>query len=226
VLGEAAPLTRDHAASSIREAGERAKLGQVTPHVLRRTTGTALSEARVPEAAVAAIMGHSLEVFHRAGVADLGACPARESANRESFPVVVHGSAAVCSSASIEFHRDRVVFNAFTSRRTSYAELVKRLTLRDNVGTDYTLQPFDEIDDQLIATGCARKLVTKRVTTMNLCPFGGRADACSIGRTSVSHQQRTVRSERWCRAPLVRQSAAQTMDRRGSQWTSLDGAER
>jgi integrase len=36
----------------------------VTPHVLRRTTGTALSEAWVPEAAAAAIMGHSLEVFH------------------------------------------------------------------------------------------------------------------------------------------------------------------
>jgi integrase len=36
----------------------------VTPHVLRRTTGTALSEARVPEAAAAAMMGHSLEVFH------------------------------------------------------------------------------------------------------------------------------------------------------------------
>jgi integrase len=35
----------------------------VTPHTLRRTTGTALSEARVPEAA-AAMMGHSLEVFH------------------------------------------------------------------------------------------------------------------------------------------------------------------
>jgi integrase len=39
-----------------------------TPHVLRRTTGTALSEARVPEAAAAAMMGHSLEVFDRAYV--------------------------------------------------------------------------------------------------------------------------------------------------------------
>lgn len=58
------PLSRHNAARSIREAGERAKLGHVTPHVLRRTTGTALSEARVPEAAAAAFMGHSLEVFH------------------------------------------------------------------------------------------------------------------------------------------------------------------
>ena len=58
------PLSRHNAARSIREAGEMANLGHVTPHVLRRTTGTALSEARVPEAAAAAIMGHSLEVFH------------------------------------------------------------------------------------------------------------------------------------------------------------------
>ena len=36
----------------------------MTPHVLRRTTGTALSEARVPEAAAAAMLGHSIEVFH------------------------------------------------------------------------------------------------------------------------------------------------------------------
>lgn len=34
------------------------------PHTLRRTKGTALSEARVPKAAAAAMMGHSLEVFH------------------------------------------------------------------------------------------------------------------------------------------------------------------
>ncbi|MBA2425007.1 MAG: site-specific integrase [Actinobacteria bacterium] len=58
------PLSRHNARRSIREAGEKAKLGHVTPHVLRRTTGTALSEARVPEAAAAAMMGHSLEVFH------------------------------------------------------------------------------------------------------------------------------------------------------------------
>jgi integrase len=62
------PLSRHNARRSIREAGDRAKLGHVTPHVLRRTTGTALSEARVPEAAAAAIMGHSLEVFHRSYV--------------------------------------------------------------------------------------------------------------------------------------------------------------
>jgi integrase len=57
------PLSQHNAARTIREAGERAKLGHVTPHVLRRTTGTALSEARVPAAAAAAMMGHSLEVF-------------------------------------------------------------------------------------------------------------------------------------------------------------------
>lgn len=50
--------------STANDAGERAKLGNVTPHVLRRTTGTVLSEAIVPEAAAAAIMGHSIEVFH------------------------------------------------------------------------------------------------------------------------------------------------------------------
>lgn len=53
---------------SVVEAGVRAKLGHVILHVLRRTTGSALSEARVPEAASTAIMGHSLEVFHRAHV--------------------------------------------------------------------------------------------------------------------------------------------------------------
>jgi hypothetical protein len=36
----------------------------VTPHTLRRSTGTALSEVRVPEAAAAAMMEHSLVVFH------------------------------------------------------------------------------------------------------------------------------------------------------------------
>lgn len=58
------PLSRHNASRTIREAGDRAKLGHVTPHVLRRTTGTALSEARVPEGEAAAMMGHSLEVFH------------------------------------------------------------------------------------------------------------------------------------------------------------------
>jgi integrase len=62
------PLSRYNASRSIREAARRAKLGHVTPHVLRRTTGTALSEARVPEAAAAAFMGHSLAVFHAAYV--------------------------------------------------------------------------------------------------------------------------------------------------------------
>jgi integrase len=58
------PLSRHNAARTIREAGQDAQLGHVTPHVLRRTTGTALSEARVPEAAAAAMMGHAVEVFH------------------------------------------------------------------------------------------------------------------------------------------------------------------
>jgi integrase/recombinase XerD len=58
------PLSRHNAARSIRKAGERARLGNVTPHVLRRTLGTALSEAGVPVAAAAAILGHSVEVNH------------------------------------------------------------------------------------------------------------------------------------------------------------------
>ena len=58
------PLSRHDARRSITQAGEEAKLGHVTPHTLRRSTGTALSEARVPEAAAVAIIGHSLEVFH------------------------------------------------------------------------------------------------------------------------------------------------------------------
>jgi hypothetical protein len=48
--------------------------------------------------------------------------------------------------ASIEFRSDRVIFSVFTSRRTSYRELAERLTLRDGLGTDYTMQPFDDID--------------------------------------------------------------------------------
>jgi integrase len=58
------PLSRHNAARTIREAGERAKLGNVTPHMLRRTLGTALSRAGVDVAAAAAIMGHSTEVNH------------------------------------------------------------------------------------------------------------------------------------------------------------------
>jgi integrase len=61
------PLSRHNARRSIREVGERAKLGHVTPHTLRRTTGTALSAARVPEAA-AAILGHAIETYHAAYV--------------------------------------------------------------------------------------------------------------------------------------------------------------
>ena len=62
------PLSRHNAARTIREAGERAKLGNVTPHVLRRTTGTALAETRVPEAAAAAMLGHAIETYHAAYV--------------------------------------------------------------------------------------------------------------------------------------------------------------
>lgn len=47
---------------------------------------------------------------------------------------------------SIEFHPDRVVFRVYTSRPTPFAELSERLTFRDNLGTEYAMQPFDEID--------------------------------------------------------------------------------
>jgi integrase len=62
------PIGRHNARRSIREAGKKAKLGHVTPHVLRRTTGTALLEAGVPVATAAAILGHSVQVNHRAYV--------------------------------------------------------------------------------------------------------------------------------------------------------------
>ncbi|CAN5151397.1 site-specific integrase [soil metagenome] len=63
------PLSRHNAARSIRDAGARAKLGEnVTPHVLRRTLGTALSEAGVPVAVAAALLGHSVAVNHGAYV--------------------------------------------------------------------------------------------------------------------------------------------------------------
>lgn len=61
-------ISRHNPRRSIRQAGEAAKLGHVTPHVLRRTTGTALSEAHVPNAAAAAFMGHRLETYHAAYV--------------------------------------------------------------------------------------------------------------------------------------------------------------
>jgi type 1 fimbriae regulatory protein FimE len=63
------PLSRHNAYRSIREAGKRAKLGDdVAPHVLRRTCGTALSDAGVPVASAAAYLGHSIEVNHEAYV--------------------------------------------------------------------------------------------------------------------------------------------------------------
>lgn len=59
------PLSQRNAGRSIEKAGQEAGVGHVTPHVLRRSYGTALSEARtVAPAAAAAMMGHSLEVFH------------------------------------------------------------------------------------------------------------------------------------------------------------------
>jgi hypothetical protein len=95
-LGEAQELDRPTAASSAVQAFERAwsgvaggardaaqsaqrstidprrrrrgEAGHVTPHVLRRTTGTALPEAGVPVATAAAILGHSVQVNHRAYV--------------------------------------------------------------------------------------------------------------------------------------------------------------
>lgn len=51
-------------ARSIRDAADTAKLGNVTPHILRRTLGTVMSEAGVPVASAAAIMEHSIEVNH------------------------------------------------------------------------------------------------------------------------------------------------------------------
>jgi integrase len=63
------PLMRRNVYRSIQEAGNKASLGDnVTPHVLRRTLGTALSAAGVPVASAAAIMGHSVEVNHAAYV--------------------------------------------------------------------------------------------------------------------------------------------------------------
>jgi hypothetical protein len=47
---------------------------------------------------------------------------------------------------SIMSHPERVVFSVFTSRATSFVELAERLTLRDNLGTDYVMQRFDNID--------------------------------------------------------------------------------
>ena len=51
------PLSRRNVYRSVQEAGKAAGLGEiVTPHVLRRTLGTAMSEAGVPVASAAAIM--------------------------------------------------------------------------------------------------------------------------------------------------------------------------
>jgi len=59
------PLARRNVYRSVQAGGEQAGFGAtVTPHVLRRTLGTALSEAGVPVASAAAIMGHSIEVNH------------------------------------------------------------------------------------------------------------------------------------------------------------------
>lgn len=58
------PLSQRNIYRSIKAAGEEAGLGHVTPHVLRRTLGTALSQTPTAPAAAAVIMGHSLEVFY------------------------------------------------------------------------------------------------------------------------------------------------------------------
>ena len=82
------PLSRHNAFRSICEAGKRAKLGDdVTPHVLRRTMGTALSDAGVPVASAAAILGHSVEVNHGTYV------KARRDAERDAAraALVAHG---------------------------------------------------------------------------------------------------------------------------------------
>jgi integrase len=83
------PLSQHNAAPSICEAGKRAKLGDdVTPHVLRRTCGTALSDAGVPVASAAAYLGHSIEVNHEAYVKAHRDAIERDAA-REAL--VVHG---------------------------------------------------------------------------------------------------------------------------------------
>jgi integrase len=62
------PLLRRNVYRSIQAAGTEAGLDGVTPHVLRRTLGTAPSAAGVPVASAAAIMGHSIQVNHDAYV--------------------------------------------------------------------------------------------------------------------------------------------------------------
>jgi integrase len=62
------PISQRNAGRSIEKAGDEAGLGRVTPHVLRRTFGTALSDAGVSVASAAAMMGHSIEVNHGAYV--------------------------------------------------------------------------------------------------------------------------------------------------------------
>jgi hypothetical protein len=52
----------------IRTAGTAVGLGLIGPQVIRRTLGTACSEANVPEASAAAILGHSTTVYHKAYV--------------------------------------------------------------------------------------------------------------------------------------------------------------
>ena len=75
------PLSRRNVYRSVQEAGKAAGLGEiVTPHVLRRTLGTAMSEAGVPVASAAAIMGHSIEVNHGEYVKARRDAPERDQA--------------------------------------------------------------------------------------------------------------------------------------------------
>ncbi len=75
------PLSRHNARRSIREAAVAAKLGDgVTPHVLRHAFGTAASNAGVPVATAAAMLGHSVEVNHRTYVHAFGDALERERA--------------------------------------------------------------------------------------------------------------------------------------------------
>lgn len=59
------PLTQRNAGRTIERAGERAKLGKVTPHALRRSLGTALASIGYDRSDAAAILGHSSDVYER-----------------------------------------------------------------------------------------------------------------------------------------------------------------
>jgi integrase len=64
--GKGTPLARRNAFQMIERAGERARLGRVTPRVLRRTLATMLANVGGDPADAAEQLGHSVEVYERA----------------------------------------------------------------------------------------------------------------------------------------------------------------